>query len=99
MAGQVPPPDRDGTPVGDLGRRLAHRRTELGLTREETASRAGLAPSYLAHLEEHAEASPGTGVLIRLAGVLGTTLNRHTRRDPGLPPWTGRPAPHHASPE
>ncbi|MFJ9664718.1 helix-turn-helix domain-containing protein [Streptomyces sp. NPDC101219] len=94
MAGQVPPPDQDGKPVGDLGRRLAHRRTELGLTREETASRAGLAPSYLAHLEEHAGASPGTGVLIRLAGVLGTTLNGLTGGDTDMPPGTGRAAPH-----
>ncbi|CAL9338296.1 hypothetical protein SUDANB70_00223 [Streptomyces sp. enrichment culture] len=102
MAAEVPPPaqngapDRgqDGAPVGDLGRRLARRRTELGLTREETAARAGLAPSYLAHLEEHAGASPNTGVLLRLAGVLETTLNRLAGGDTDLPPGTGRASRH-----
>jgi hypothetical protein len=40
----------EGSPRGDLGRRIARRRTELGLTRRETAQRAGMAPSYLRYL-------------------------------------------------
>ncbi|MFF9219097.1 helix-turn-helix domain-containing protein [Streptomyces viridosporus] len=92
MAERALPNAVEGTPVGDLGRRLARRRTELGLTCGEVAARAGLAPSYLRHLEEHPGAAPGTGVLLRLAGVLGTTLNRLTGGDADLPPGPGRAA-------
>ncbi|CAL9344156.1 pyridoxamine 5'-phosphate oxidase family protein [Streptomyces sp. Tu 3180] len=94
MAEQVPPNAVEGAPVGDLGRRLARRRTELGLTRREVAVRSGLAPGYLRYLEEQPGAAPGTGVLLRLAGVLGTTLNRLTGGDADLPPGSGRAARH-----
>lgn len=36
---------------GDLARRVARRREELGLTVQELASRAGVAPEYLEYLE------------------------------------------------
>ncbi|CAL9663537.1 hypothetical protein SUDANB176_07108 [Streptomyces sp. enrichment culture] len=90
MAEQVLPNVAEGAPVGDLGRRLARRRTELGLTRRAVAVRAGLAPGYLRYLEEQPGAAPGTGVLIRLAGVLGTTLSRLAGGDIDLPPGPGR---------
>ncbi|CAL9659644.1 hypothetical protein SUDANB15_06916 [Streptomyces sp. enrichment culture] len=92
MAEQVLPNVAEGAPVGDLGRRLARRRTELGLTRRAVAVRAGLAPGYLRYLEEQPGAAPGTGVLIRLAGVLGTTLNQLAGGDIDLPPGPGRAA-------
>lgn len=76
-------------PSGDLGRRLAARRAQLGLTREETAIRAGMDPGYLRHLEEHAVAAPGQGALLRLAGVLETTLAGLTGGDVDLPPGAG----------
>ncbi|AVV45891.1 pyridoxamine 5'-phosphate oxidase family protein [Streptomyces sp. ID05-04B] len=79
-----------GRPSGDLGRRLAARRTQLGLTRQETAIRAGMDPGYLRHLEEHAVAAPGQGALLRLAGVLETTLAALTGGDVDLPPGPGR---------
>ncbi|ARP73516.1 DNA-binding protein [Streptomyces pluripotens] len=66
-------PGAAGPPQGDLGRRIERRRRELGLTREETAFRAGMAPSYLAHLEEHSTAAPDSGTLLRLAGALRTS--------------------------
>ncbi|GAA2542985.1 pyridoxamine 5'-phosphate oxidase family protein [Streptomyces sp. NPDC000678] len=94
MAERVLPNAVEDAPVGDLGRRVARRRAELGLTRREVAVRAGLAPSYLRYLEEHPGAAPGTGVLLRLAGVLGTTLNRLTGGDADLPPGPGRAARH-----
>jgi nitroimidazol reductase NimA-like FMN-containing flavoprotein (pyridoxamine 5'-phosphate oxidase superfamily) len=92
MAEQVLPNTLEGSPVGDLGRRLALRRTQLGLTLKETATRAGVAPSYLRYLEEHPGAAPGTGVLLRLAGVLGTTVTELTGGNADLPPGLGRAA-------
>jgi len=82
----------EGTPVGDLGRRLALRRAQVGLTVREAATRAGVAPSYLRYLEEHPGAAPGTGVLLRLAGVLGTTVTELTGGNADLPPGVGRAA-------
>ncbi|MCQ9131673.1 MULTISPECIES: pyridoxamine 5'-phosphate oxidase family protein [Streptomyces] len=79
-----------GKPAGDLGRRLATRRAQLGLTREETADRAGMAPGYLRHLEEHPDASPSHGSLLRLAAALETTLSSLTGGDADLPPGPGR---------
>ncbi|TDC06421.1 helix-turn-helix domain-containing protein [Streptomyces sp. 8K308] len=57
----------------DVGRRVALRREQLGLSREETAGRAGVAPQYLRYLEEH-EASPSIGSLTRVARALDTTV-------------------------
>lgn len=79
-----------GRPSGDLGRRLAGRRVELGLTREETAARAGMAPSYVAHLEEHSDAVPGRGALLTLASVLRTTVSALTGGDADVPPGRAR---------
>ncbi|MFE4823048.1 helix-turn-helix domain-containing protein [Streptomyces sp. NPDC056704] len=80
---------------GDIGRRIARRREELGLTREETAYRAGTAPGYVRYLEEQSTATPGPGVLIRLADVLETSVAALRGGDADLPPGTGRAA-HHA---
>ncbi|MEU0220578.1 helix-turn-helix domain-containing protein, partial [Streptomyces sp. NPDC006265] len=64
----------EGHPKGDLGRRITQRRTELGLSRQEAATRAGMAPTYLQYLEERPAADPGAGTLLRLAGALKTTV-------------------------
>lgn len=72
---------------GDLGRRVALRREQLGLSREETADRAGMATPYL----EYLESSPATvesGALARLAAALGTSAQQ-LGSDVDLPP--GRP--------
>lgn len=69
---------------GDLGRRAARRREELGLEREEVARRAGMAPGYLAYLEEHsAEASRAT--LARLAAALETSVAELLGAEEGVP--------------
>jgi len=73
-------------PLGDLGRRLAARRAHLGLAREEIATRAGMAPSYLKHLEEHPGAAPNRGTLLSLAAVLDTTVSELTGGAGELPP-------------
>jgi transcriptional regulator with XRE-family HTH domain len=71
----------------DLGRRLAARRQELGLTREEVAERSGAAPSYIAYVEDRA-AVPAVSVLVRLADALETTVAELTgmtvERPPGM---------------
>ncbi|RPF30912.1 pyridoxamine 5'-phosphate oxidase family protein [Streptomyces sp. TLI_185] len=74
MADKAPSRTAEEHALGDLGRRLVARRAELGLSRRETATRAGMAPGYLQYLEEHPGAAPGRGVLLRLAEVLETTV-------------------------
>ncbi|MFF9624631.1 helix-turn-helix domain-containing protein [Streptomyces griseosporeus] len=89
MAGQTLPEAVKETPRGDLGRRIALRRTQLGLTREETAQRARMPGSYVRHLEEHPQAAPGTGALRRLAAALETTTAELTGATAGRPPGQG----------
>ncbi|WP_240135735.1 helix-turn-helix domain-containing protein [Streptomyces sp. MUM 178J] len=69
----------------DMGRRIATRRAELGLTREEVAARCGAAPSYIRYVEEHASA-PGIGAIIRLADALETTVADLAGGSAGRPP-------------
>jgi nitroimidazol reductase NimA-like FMN-containing flavoprotein (pyridoxamine 5'-phosphate oxidase superfamily) len=61
---------------GDLGRRVAARREELGLSREEVAERAGMDPGYLQYLEERPATPPSASELDRLARALSTTLEQ-----------------------
>ena len=78
---------------GDLSRRVAHRRQELGLTREEVARRAGMDPGYLAYLE-HNPAALRTGQLLRLAAALETTILHLRGGDVDRPPGPGRAGLH-----
>ncbi|WP_253911326.1 pyridoxamine 5'-phosphate oxidase family protein [Streptomyces sp. CNQ-509] len=82
------PPGRRLHP-GDIGRRVAAGRERQGLTREETARRAGIAPEYLAYLEEQT-ADPTAATLARLAGVLGTTPAALRGGASDLPPGRGQ---------
>ncbi|GAA2377953.1 helix-turn-helix domain-containing protein [Streptomyces carpaticus] len=79
---------------GDLGRRAAARRSELGLSRAEVAQRAGFAEEYLAHLEEHPGVVPGTATLLRLAGALRTSVPALLGGEQDLPPGLGQAAAH-----
>lgn len=90
MANGAPSRAAEDHGLGDLGRRLAARRRELGLSRERTASRAGMAPGYLKYLEEHPGAAPGSGALLRLAEVLETTVRNLTGGDIDQPPGPGQ---------
>jgi nitroimidazol reductase NimA-like FMN-containing flavoprotein (pyridoxamine 5'-phosphate oxidase superfamily)/DNA-binding XRE family transcriptional regulator len=91
-------PNAEAVPAGgaqsDVGRRIAQRREELGLTREETAARVGSAPGYLQYLEEKSTAMPGMGVLIRLADALDMSVSALRGGDADLPPGIGRAARH-----
>jgi transcriptional regulator with XRE-family HTH domain len=79
---------------GDLGRRVAHRRGELGLSREEVARRAGMSPGYLDYLEHSPSVTLPRGSLIRLADALETTLGVLRGGAVDRAPGPGRAGPH-----
>ncbi|MEV5379351.1 pyridoxamine 5'-phosphate oxidase family protein [Streptomyces nondiastaticus] len=79
-----PPPAQPARP-GDVGRRVARRREELGLTREEAAARGGLTPGYF----EYVESQPAViqvDALARLATVLQTSVAHLLGAEQGPPP-------------
>ncbi|MFB7241506.1 helix-turn-helix domain-containing protein [Streptomyces populi] len=80
--------------TGDVGRRIAARREELGLSQEDAAVRAGVAVGYLRYLERRPTAAPGASALIRLADALGTSVAALHGGDVELPPGIGRAAAH-----
>ncbi|MFF4232427.1 helix-turn-helix domain-containing protein [Streptomyces sp. NPDC001820] len=69
----------------DVGRRVAARREELALTREELAARSGAAPGYIEYIEERS-ATPGIGIMLRLADALETTVPDLTGGTVNQPP-------------
>ncbi|MEV8633966.1 pyridoxamine 5'-phosphate oxidase family protein [Streptosporangium sp. NPDC051023] len=81
------------TAPGDLGRRMARRREDLGLTRDQVAHQAGIDPLYLAYLEEN-PASPPAATVRRLASALKTGVDELLGGTIDLPPGRGRPAAH-----
>jgi nitroimidazol reductase NimA-like FMN-containing flavoprotein (pyridoxamine 5'-phosphate oxidase superfamily) len=85
--------DQAPTGAGDVGRRVAHRRAELGLSREEVAERAGISPTYLAYLET-SPAQPNAGQLMRLASALETSYPELAGGTMQLPPGQSRPSGH-----
>ncbi|MGP4111105.1 helix-turn-helix domain-containing protein [Streptomyces sp. 4N509B] len=85
----------------DVGRRVAQRREELGLSREAVAERAGVAPEYLRYLEEH-QSSPSVPSLTRVARALQTTvadLSGVTALSAAPASRSGRTEPTELSPE
>ncbi|MCC2276010.1 pyridoxamine 5'-phosphate oxidase family protein [Streptomyces sp. ET3-23] len=78
-------------PGSDLGRRVAQRREELGLTREETAARAGMDAGYLAYVESRAGVV-SLQTLTALAGALGTSVSALLGGGTEHPPGGGSPA-------
>ncbi|MFD4526554.1 helix-turn-helix domain-containing protein [Streptomyces sp. NPDC058470] len=80
--------------AGDIGRRLAARCEELGVSREQVAALAGTAPDYLRYVEEQPTAAPSTGLLIRLADALATTVAQLRGSNVDLPPDIGQAAYH-----
>lgn len=72
------------THPGDVSRRVALLREELGMSREELAQRAGMAPSFVQYVEEQSE-TISTGPLLRLAAALSTTVGQLLGAVPGGP--------------
>lgn len=75
-------------PRTDIGRRLAARREELGLTREDLAARSGAATSYIQYLEER-PAAPDAATLQQMAAALETTVAELTGGTVDQPPGRG----------
>ena len=57
---------------GQIGKRIARRRRELGLKQSEVEERAGISFGYLSNIER-AVSIPSTEVVMRLAIALDTT--------------------------
>jgi hypothetical protein len=68
------PTDEIGA-AGDLGRRIATRRTELHLTIEQVADRAGMAPDYLDYVEHAPTVGLSAAGLTRLSLALEIPIN------------------------
>jgi nitroimidazol reductase NimA-like FMN-containing flavoprotein (pyridoxamine 5'-phosphate oxidase superfamily) len=83
-----------GQRVGDLARRVTQRRTELGLSTEELAKRAGMDPWYLAYFEQSSDDSLPSSALSRLAVALDTTPIALEGGQAERPPGVGRAGPH-----
>ncbi|OXY91727.1 helix-turn-helix domain-containing protein [Streptomyces diastatochromogenes] len=71
---------------GDLGRRIEWHRTELGLTREQVAFRAGVAEEYVAHLVEPGVEPPGPR---HRRAVTDPDEARHLAEHAYSTPWAG----------
>jgi transcriptional regulator with XRE-family HTH domain len=79
---------------GDLSRRVARRRAELGLSLEEVAKQTGIDPGYLNYLEHHVEAHLSGGSLVLLSMALKTTPERLLGGHPPLRRDRGATGPH-----
>lgn len=81
---------------GDLGRRVAERRVELGLSTEETAARCGMSPTYLRAVESAPSPHLSRAALWSLAAALETSVDAITGSGWDAPPGqaeaTGRPS-------
>jgi transcriptional regulator with XRE-family HTH domain len=77
----------------DIGRRVREQRERVGLSRAETAQRAGLAPEYLSYLETSPDCSPTQATLIRLAAALGTSVSALSGGGLNVPPGQRGAAP------
>ncbi|WP_137991126.1 helix-turn-helix domain-containing protein [Streptomyces vilmorinianum] len=80
-------------PMSDIGRRVAARRRQLGLSREDVAERAGSATSYITYVEEQLP-TPGMNFLVRLANALETSVEDLTGYTADLPTGSGRAGRH-----
>lgn len=71
-----------------IGKQVAERRREQGLSRAGLARRAGTSASYISELEAGRIVSPGAGKLFRIADVLGiaTADMAAWAKQPELPP-------------
>ncbi|MFD8088353.1 pyridoxamine 5'-phosphate oxidase family protein [Kitasatospora sp. NPDC059722] len=85
------------TPAAEPGaaaaaRRIAERREQLGISEDELAQRAAMAPNYLRHLLTAGPAFDPGG-FVRIAAVLGTTREVLVEGRADAPPGQGAPGP------
>jgi transcriptional regulator with XRE-family HTH domain len=77
-----------GSHPGDLGRRVRHRREELGLTRAQVAARAGIDEEVVTFIEEE-PAAVGAETILRLAYALDVPDFSLLGSDADVPPEFG----------
>jgi Pyridoxamine 5'-phosphate oxidase/Helix-turn-helix domain len=86
----------------DLGRRILQCRYRAGLTREEAAALASMAPSYLKYLESSPSPNPAPSALARLADALGVSASALAgaalQMPPSVQPPVQRPVPEPLAP-
>lgn len=75
--------------VGDLGRRIAERRHQLGLTVDEVAARAGMDPQYLVMVEDSPAPQLTRSSLWRLAAALDSSVDSISGSGMTAPPGRG----------
>ncbi len=80
--------------TGDLARRIARRRTELGLSVEEVAAKAGIDPDYLRYFEESAGGRLSVGTMLLLALALQSSPEELYGARIDRPPGRGRAGRH-----
>jgi len=80
--------------TGDLARRVARRRTELGKSVEEVAEAAGIDPGYLRYFEESEGVRLSTGTMLLLALALESTPDELYGARVDRPPGRGRAGRH-----
>ncbi|GAA2834232.1 helix-turn-helix domain-containing protein [Nonomuraea rubra] len=79
------------TTIERLGRRIAQRRDELGLTREDLAARTGIDAGYVAYLEDGPSIREA---ITRLAAALDTTVEGLLGEVTETPSGAGPASPH-----
>jgi transcriptional regulator with XRE-family HTH domain len=78
--------------VGDLGRRVAERRSELGLTVDEVAARSGMSATYLRVVESNPAPQLSRAALWKLAAALETSVDDLTGSGMEAPPGREQPS-------
>ena len=78
--------------VGDLGRRVAERRRQLGLTVDEVATRSGMSPTYVRVIESSPSPQLSRAAMWRLAGALEVSVEGITGGGMEAPPGRADPS-------
>ncbi len=94
MSAPEEPADVPALHTGDLARRIARRRTELGKSVEEVAAKAGIDPDYLRYFEESAGGRLSAGTMLLLAIALECTPEELYGARVDRPPGRGRAGRH-----
>ncbi len=94
MSAAEEPADVPALHTGDLARRIARRRTELGLSVEEVAAKAGIDPDYLRYFEASAGGRLSVGTMLLLALALECTPEELYGARVDRPPGRGRAGRH-----